>query len=190
MPEKSGEWTGIRIARPLRLSVTLPESDTEAFLTAVGLARRAPVFETLGAGPERSFRATFPDAIQALDVVIRLIGEASQCPGVRVTVGDREIISLPRFWSTLICYQESLAEPNPQEHCLRFSVRLTEFAGCPDQGCQSPCQFLCTRCVSLAKEKGSRSIQAQLAELARQAEVDWCPNLALPIHLPGSPEPA
>lgn len=186
MPEKGGGGIRVRNTRPLRLSVALPESDTEAFLTAIGLARRAPVFETLGSGTERSFRATFPDAFQALDVVIRLIGEASQCQGVRVTIDEREIASLPRFWSALICYQESLAEPNPHDHCLRFSARLTEFGGCPDQECLSPCQFLCTRCVSLAKEKGGRSIQAQLADLARQAEVDWCPNLTLPGLASGS----
>jgi hypothetical protein len=163
----------------LRLVVALPESDTEAFLTAIGLARRAPVFETLGTGAERSYRATFPDVIQSLDVAIRLVGEASQCPGARVTIEDREVASLSRFWSALLCYRESLAEPNPPDHCLRFSARLTQFAGCPDQACQSPCQFLCTRCVSLAQDRSGPSILEQLKELAREAEVAWCPNLRL-----------
>jgi hypothetical protein len=163
----------------LRLVVTLPESDSEVCLAAIGLARRAPVFETLGIGGERAYRATFPDVIQSLDVAIRLVGEASQCPGARVMIEDREVASLSRFWSALLCYRESLAESNPSDHCLKLSTRLAQFAGCPDQTCQSPCQFLCTRCINLAPDRSGRKVLEQLKELAREAEVDWCPNLRL-----------
>lgn len=177
MPEKGRGRVTARNAGPLRLSVALLESDTEAFLTAIGLARRAPIFETFGAGPERSYRATFTDMARSLDVVIRLIGEASRCQGAQATIDDQEITSLPRFWSALICYQESLSEADPRKHCLRVSARLNQAGGCPDESCASPCQFLCTRCLGLSPGKGGASIKTQLKELARQAEVAWCPNL-------------
>jgi hypothetical protein len=179
MPEKGRGRVAAGNAAPLRLSLVLPESDSEAFLTAIGLARRAPIFETFGTGTERSFRATFTDMARSLDVVIRLIGEASRCQGAHATIDEREVASLTRFWSALICYQESLAEPNPHEHCLRFSAKLNQFSGCPDQTCLSPCQFLCTRCLGFVNDQKGRSIRAQLTDLARQAEVDWCPNLGL-----------
>jgi hypothetical protein len=168
---------------PLRLSLVLPESDTEAFLTAIGLARRAPIFETFGTGTERSYRATFTDVAQSLEVVIRLIGEASQCQGAHATIDDREVLSLTRFWSALICYQESLAEPNPLDHCLRQSARVSDVSGCPDRSCVTHCQFICTRCLELTIESGSPPIATQLRAMARRAEVDWCPNLGFSDRL-------
>ena len=179
MPERGRGRAGARNARQLRLSVAVPESDTEAFLTAIGLARRAPIFETFGTGAERSYRATFTDVTQSLDVVIRLIGELSRCRGAQATIDDQEIMSLPRFWSALICYQESQAEADPRQHCLRVSARLNHAGGCPDESCVSPCQFLCTRCLGLSPGKRSLSMKTQLKDLARQAEVAWCPNLGL-----------
>jgi hypothetical protein len=189
MPGKGGVRAGAGTARPLRLSVTVPESDTEPFLVAMGLARQAPIFETFGAGADRSYRATFTDMTRSLDVVIRLIGEASRCRGGRATIDDQEIASLPRFWSALICYQESLAEADPRKHCLRVSTRLNHAGGCPDESCASPCQFLCTRCLDLSSGKGGTSVKTRLKELARQAEVAWCPNLGLPDRLPVSHAP-
>jgi hypothetical protein len=171
---------------PLRLSVVLPESDTEAFLTAVGLARRAPIFETFGTGADRAYRATFANLAQSLDVAIRLIGEASRCPGARATIGDREVESLTRFWSALICYQESLEERNPLDHCLRQSARVSDVSGCPDRSCVTHCQFICTRCLELTVESGSPPIATQLRAMARQAEVDWCPNLSFQTKRPAS----
>ena len=194
MPERGRGRPGARNARPLRLSVAVPESDTEAFLTAIGLARRAPIFETFGTGAERSYRATFTDVIQSLDVVIRLVGELSWCQGAHATINDRKVMSLTRFWSALICYQESLEEQNPLDHCLRQSARVSDVSGCPDRSCVTHCQFICTRCLELAVESGSPPIATQLWAMARRAEMDWCPNLNFSDHplIPrraGLPEP-
>ena len=167
------------MGQPIRVCVVIPESEAEAFSQALVLARKAPIWEIKGAGKGKTQTAIFPDLTDSLAVVVPLIGELTNLPGARVTIDEREVSSLTRFWTALICYQESLAEPNPHEHCLRFSARLNQFGGCPDQTCLSPCQFLCTRCIGLTTGKGGRSLEAQLADLARQAEVDWCPNLGL-----------
>lgn len=167
------------MGQPIRVCVVFPESEAEAFSHALVLARKAPILESKGEGKGKTQTAIFPDLTASLAVVVPLIGELTNLRGARVTIDEREVSSLTRFWTALICYQESLAEPNPHEHCLRFSTRLNQFGGCPDQTCLSPCQFLCTRCIGLATGKGGRSLEAQLADLARQAEVDWCPNLGL-----------
>lgn len=164
---------------PIRVCIVIPESEAEAFSHALVLARKAPILETKGDGKGKTQTAIFPDLTASLATVVPLIGELTNLHGARVTIDERQVSSLTRFWTALICYQESLAEPNPHEHCLRFSARLNQFGGCPDQTCLSPCQFLCTRCIGLATGKGGRSLEAQLADLARQAEVDWCPNLEL-----------
>ena len=169
------------MGQPIRVCVVIPESEAEAFSQALALARKAPILETKGEeGKGRTQTAIFPDLTASLGTVVSLIGELTNLPGARVTVDEQKVASLTRFWTALICYQESLAEPNPHAHCLRFSARLNQFGGCPDQTCLSPCQFLCTRCIGLATGKGGRSLEAQLTDFARQAEVDWCPNLRLP----------
>ena len=168
---------------PIRVCVVIPESEAEALSQVLVLARKAPILETKGDRQGRTQTAIFPDLAASLATVVPLIGELTNLPGARVTINEREVSSLTRFWTALICYQESLAEPNPHDHCLRFSARLNQFGGCPDQTCLSPCQFLCTRCIGLAQGKSGASLEAQLKELARQAEVDWCPNLGFSDHL-------
>lgn len=167
------------MGQPIRVCAVIPESEAEAFSHALVLARKAPILEFKGDGKGKTQTAIFPDLTDSLAVVVPLIGELTNLPGARVTVDEREVSSLTRFWTALICYQESLDEPNPHEHCLRFSARLNQFGGCPDQTCLSPCQFLCTRCIGLTQGKSGASLEAQLKDLARQAEVDWCPNLGL-----------
>lgn len=39
------------------------------------------------------------------------------------------------------------------------------------------CQFICSRCVGLSRDRPVGPAPIQLMELARQAEVDWCTNL-------------
>jgi hypothetical protein len=84
---------------------------------------------------------------------------------------------LTRFWSALLCYQESLDGLDARSYCASKSAKLSNVAGCPDRTCLSHCQFICTRCLGVERDRGAESVQAQLQELAVQAEVDWCPNL-------------
>jgi len=170
----------------LSLRVSIPKSDAEELPVLLHLAQQATVFELDTHAAVPAYTAVFTDVTGSLDQVIRLVGKAVLCPGVRMEIRGRRVASLDRFLSTLLCYQESLAEPNPRDHCLRYSARLNQFSGCPDQTCLRPCQFLCTRCVGLAKDKHGASLEAQLKEFAVQAEVDWCPNLGLSDCLPTS----
>ena len=164
----------------LRLSVRIPESDDESFPAALSLLRTAPMFEIRSDGPSRVYLATFPDLVESLGQVIRLVGEFVRIAGVQVAINDQRVHSLIRFWSVLLCYQESLDAPNPQDHCLRKSARVSDVAGCPDRACVSHCQFLCTRCLELTHESGSPPVTTQLLVMAREAEAYWCPNLMLP----------
>lgn len=173
---------------PVRLIIQFPTSAGESCPVLLGLARRASNFSVMGEGGEACYQATFADVTESLDQVIELVGEALKCPEARVTVNGRTVSSLIRFSSTLLCYRESLAETNPRDHCLRYSARLNQFSGCPDQTCLRPCQFLCTRCVGLVKDARGASLEAQLREFAIQAEVDWCPNLGV-SDLIDAPEP-
>ena len=168
---------------PLTLRVFIPESDAEEFPALLRMARQATVFEYDAHVAAPAYTATFTDMTQSLEHVVQLVGESVRCPGVRIEIQGRPVASLIRFWSALLCYRESLDEPNPHDHCLRFSARLNQFGGCPDQTCLSPCQFLCTRCIGLAQGKSGASLEAQLKGLARQAEVDWCPNLGFSDRL-------
>ena len=168
---------------PPRLSIAFCESDTEAFLSVLGLARRAPIFESLETGAGRLYRATFADVTQSLGLVIQLVDEAIKCQSAQATINDQAVRSLTRFWSALICYQESLAEPKPRDHCLYHSARLSDYAGCPARSCMVPCQFICTRCLGLFREQGVPPSSSQLIAIAQQAEVEWCPNLRLPSPL-------
>ena len=165
---------------PIGLTIRFPASAGEEAPALVGLARHASNFTTSGEGDQAWYEATFADVTESLDQIIQLVGEALKCPEARVTINGRTVSSLIRFSSTLLCYRESLAEPNPHDHCLRHSARLNQFSGCPDQACLRPCQFLCTRCIGLVKETRGASLEAQLKAFAIQAEVDWCPNLGFP----------
>jgi hypothetical protein len=164
----------------MSLTVRIPESDTERCPTARILAMLAPAFHTEGEGAERVYVATFTDLTEDLDPAVRLISEAINLPGIRVTVNGRPVGNLTKFWSALLCYRDSLREPDPQAYCARLAGRLSSLSGCPDRTCVSHCQFICTRCLGVVRETGAPPISTQLRAIAAQAEVDWCPNLTLP----------
>lgn len=167
---------------PIALIIRFPATACEEAPALAAVARRASNLSVIGEGDRALYEATLNDVSESLDAAIRLVGEAQNCRDARATVGGRPVSSLPRFLSTLLCFRESLGEPDPHNHCLRYSARLNQFSGCPDQTCLSPCQFLCTRCLGLAQGKGGPALIAQLKDIARQAEVDWCPNLRFSDH--------
>jgi hypothetical protein len=164
----------------MHLTVRIPESDAAEISTARILARLAPEFHTEGKGPALAHVATFANLPDDLDPAVRLIGEAINLPGVQVVVNSRPVVSLSKFWSALLCYRDSLREPDPQVYCARLAARLSSLSGCPDRTCVSHCQFICTRCLGVARETGAPPLSAQLRTIAVQAEVEWCPNLKLP----------
>lgn len=163
------------------LSIWIPESDDMAAQAALSLARQAPACRILtGQGARRTHLAVFADLPRSLDLAVRLFGEAINLPAVRATINGRPVENLTKFWTALICYHESLGEQDPQAYCLRRTGRLGKIDGCPDRACLTHCQFICTRCLQIVRESGALPASAQLQTIARQAEVEWCPNLTLP----------
>lgn len=137
----------------------------------------ACVVEAEEEGPD--YVAVFDDFPQSVDLVIRLIDGACDLRDVRIMVDARPIVSRMKFHSALQCYRESLCAPNPEVYCAQQAKKVGENGGCPDRACVSHCQFICSRCLGVARERGAPPISVQLMEIARQAEVDWCPNLRI-----------
>lgn len=165
----------------MRLNLWLPEKELREVPAALNLARVAPVFrQAMSDAGERGYVAEFSDMLESLHVVVLLIEHAVKLTRVRITVNDRPVARPIQFWSALLCYWESLAETDPRAYCLRRSARLSDVSGCPNQACLSHCQFICTRCLGVVHERGAPPVGIQLLDIARQAEVDWCPNLKLP----------
>ncbi|MBM4121228.1 MAG: hypothetical protein FJ249_01370 [Nitrospira sp.] len=163
------------------LTVWIPESSAATATLALGLARMAPTFDSVQSEDgTRVYFAAFADISQTLDLAVRLIGEVINIPGVHATINGRHVRNFNLFWSALLCYRDSLREPDPVAYCAQVSTRLGDLSGCPDRGCLSHCQFICTRCLGVVRETGAPPISTQLREIAVQAEVDWCPNLTLP----------
>jgi hypothetical protein len=164
----------------MNLVVHIPATAGESHPDVLALARLAPSFTIEGIGPKKAAIAIFSDLPCSLDLAVRLVGEVVTIPGAHASINTRPVVSLMRFWTALLCYAESLAEPDPHMHCLRVSGRLSGESGCPNDTCVSHCQFICTRCLGVVRERGAPPIGLQLRDIARQAEVEWCPNLRLP----------
>ncbi len=164
-----------------KLSIWLPEDAANHAPALRNLANVAPVFDYVERSDEGAgYRAEFPDLTEFLHVIVMLMEEAVKLPGLRLTVNDRPVARPTQFWSTLLCYWESQAEPDAEDYCLRRSARVSDVSGCPDRACLTHCQFICTRCLDLAHDRGVPPMGSQLLEIARRAEVEWCPNLKLP----------
>lgn len=161
----------------MNLIVCISEYRVESFPDVLMLAKLAPTFTVEGHGQYRTCVAIFADVPRSLDLAVRLIGEVINIPGVCVSIDGRQVRNLTRFWSALLCYHESLDEPDVRSYCASKSAKLSDVAGCPDHTCLSHCQFTCTRCLDVERDRGAESVHAQLQELAVQAEVDWCPNM-------------
>lgn len=164
----------------MHLSVRISQPKVEASPAILNLVRAAPI-HVEGEGKAKAYVATFANLPHSLDLAVRLIGEVVDLPDALVVMNGRRVANLTRFWSVLICYRDSLREPDPEAYCLRRSARVSDVSGCPDRTCLSHCQFICTRCLQVIRESGAPPVSAQLLAIARQAEVDWCPNLRLPL---------
>lgn len=164
----------------MRLVLRIPQSESETLPLVLSLARSAPKFRLETDGRSPAYIAIFPDLSLSFDLVERLIVAASELPDVQSSIDGRPVDGLTKFLNVLRCYRESLAVLDPQAHCASRAARVGDVGGCPDRTCVSPCQFICSRCLGVARELGAPPISVQLREIARQAEVEWCPNLRLP----------
>ncbi|MEK9139413.1 MAG: hypothetical protein AAB308_00025, partial [Nitrospirota bacterium] len=126
-----------------------------------------------------SYVALFDDFPKSVEIVVRLIEEAWDLRDVHITLEGRPVASRINFYVALRCYHESLGTPDAKAYCLQQAAKVGTDGGCPDRSCVSHCQFMCSRCVGVSRHPGASLIPTQLLDMARQAEVDWCPNLRI-----------
>lgn len=163
----------------MRLTISIPEAQTVDAPAVLRLIRMTPAYEVEAQEQGPAYVACFDDFPQSVDIVARLVEGACDLRDVRMTVDARPIVSGTKFYSALLCYRESLGVSDVEAHCARQAAKVGENGGCPDRSCASHCPFICSRCVRVAYERGAPPISVQLWEIARQAEVDWCPNLRI-----------
>jgi len=162
----------------VRLSIAIPEAqvvDAPALLRRIRMAQVSDIEADDDQGP--TYVACFEDFPQSVDVVAQLIWESADPNGIRITIDGRPVASPVKFYNALLCYRESLGAPDAAAYCAQQAARVGDAGECPDRACLSHCQFICSRCVGLLRDRDAPPISTQLLELARQAEVDWCPNL-------------
>lgn len=123
--------------------------------------------------------ALFEDFPTSAEPVTRLIEEAWDLRDVRILLEERPVASRINFYIALRCYHESLGAPDAAAYCRRQSAKVGADGECPDRSCVSHCQLICSRCVAISRDRQAAAIQTQLIDLARHAEVDWCPNLRI-----------
>jgi hypothetical protein len=161
----------------VHLTIAIPEAQLFEAPAVLRLIRMAPAYEVVAEEQGPAYVALFEDFPQSVDLVARLIEETWDLREVLITVGVRPVLSRTKFYNALLCYRESLGTPDPEAYCARQAAKVGEAGGCPDRTCLSHCQFICTRCMRVARERGAPPMLVQLQGIARQAEVDWCPNL-------------
>lgn len=162
----------------MRLSIAIPEAHILAAPAVLRLIRMAQASEMESdddQGP--TYVAYFEDFPQSVDVITQLIWESADPQGIRITVDGRPIANPVKFYNALLCYRESLGAPDAAAHCAQQAARVGDAGECPDRACLSHCRFMCSQCVAVSRDQGAPVISTQLLELARQADVDWCPNL-------------
>lgn len=163
----------------MRLTIAIPESQIVEAPAVLRLVRMAPACEVEADEEGPAYVARFDDFPQSVDLAARLIEGACDLRGVRITVDAQPVLSRTKFYNALLCYRESMGVPDQEAYCARQAAKVGEAGGCPDRACMSHCQFMCSRCLGVAREQGAPPISVQLQAIARQAEVDWCPNLRM-----------
>lgn len=163
----------------MRLTIAIPESHLVAAPAVLRLIRMAQASDMEADDQGPSYVARFEDFPQSADVVACLIEWVWDLQDIRITVDGRSVVSPVKFYNALLCYQESLGAPDTAAYCAQQAAKVGDAGACPDRACLFHCQFICSRCLGLARERGAPPISVQLQGIARQAEVDWCPNLRI-----------
>ncbi|MDF0675628.1 MAG: hypothetical protein P0120_14995 [Nitrospira sp.] len=163
----------------MRLSIAIPEAQVVEAPALLRLVRMAPACDVEADEGGTLYVALFDDFPTSAEIVARLIEEAWDLHDVRITLDDRAVVSRINFYIALRCYHESLSAPDAVAYCLQQSAKVGADGGCPDRSCLSHCQFICSRCVGISRDRPASPVPIQLIELARHAEVDWCPNLSI-----------
>lgn len=161
----------------MHLSIAIPEAQVVDAPTLLRLIRMAPVCDAEGDEQGAEYVAAFDDFPTSVEIAVRMIEEAWDLRDVHITLGGRPVVSRINFYAALRCYQESLGAPDVKAYCLQQAETVGADRGCLERSCLSHCRFICSRCVGVSHDQGAPPIASQLLEVARRAEVDWCPNL-------------
>lgn len=143
------------------------------------LMRAASACEVEAVEQGSAYVACFDDFPQSVDAVARLIEGTWDLEDICITVDRRPVVSPVKFYNALLCYRESMGVPDAVAYCALQASSVGGAGECPDRACLSHCRFICSRCLGLAHEQGAPPLPVQPQEIARQAEVDWCPNLRI-----------
>jgi hypothetical protein len=163
----------------MRLTLLIPGAEAGDCPELCRLMKAAPVTYAEREAGKRTCVVHFPNLPETIDLALQLIAAIVDMPGVKAVMNDRPIANVGKFWSALNCYRDSLAVVDVVAYCARRAARVGEAGACPDQACLSHCQFICTRCLQVSRERGAAPVSQQLRQIAIQAEVEWCPNLRL-----------
>ncbi|MEK6787051.1 MAG: hypothetical protein AABY61_16375 [Nitrospirota bacterium] len=163
----------------MHLSIAIPEAQVVEAPALLRIVRMAPACDVEADEQGASYVALFDDFPKSVEIVARLIEEAWDLRDVRITLDSRPVASRINFYAALRCYHESLSAPDAAAYCLQQAAKVGTDGGCSDRSCLSHCRFICSRCVGLSRDRGAPPVSIQLLELARRAEVDWCPNLRI-----------
>ena len=163
----------------MHLSIAIPEAQVVEAPAVLRIVRMAPACDVEADEQGASYVALFDDFPKSVEIVARLIEEAWDLRDVRITLDSRPVASRINFYAALRCYHESLSAPDAAAYCLQQAAKVGTDGGCSDRSCLSHCRFICSRCVGLSRDRGAPPVSIQLLELARRAEVDWCPNLRI-----------
>lgn len=161
----------------MRLTIAIPETQMVEAPALLRLVRMAPACDVEAGEQVALYVARFDDFLTSVEVVARLIEETWDLRGIRITLEGRQIVRRVNFYVALRCYHQSLGAPDAAAYCLQQSAKVGAGRGCPDRSCASHCQFICSQCVGVARDQGMQLVPMQLLEIARYAELDWCPNL-------------
>jgi len=163
----------------VHLSIAIPEAQVTDAPSLLRLVRMAPACEIEAGEQGALYVALFDDFPKSVGIVAQVIEEAWDLRDVHITLEGKPVVHRINFYIALRCYHESLGASNPAAYCHQQSAKVGTDRGCPDRSCVSHCQFICSRCVGVSRYRDARPISIQLRDLARQAEVDWCPNLRI-----------
>lgn len=163
----------------MRLTIAIPEAQVVEAPTLLRIVRMAPACDIEAGEQGAAYVAVFEDFPKSVEIVVRLIEEAWDLRDVQITLGARPVVSRINFYVALLCYRGSLGVPDAEAYCFQQAAKVGTDGGCPDRSCLSHCQFMCSRCVGLSRHQGASPMPVQFMDMARAAEVDWCPNLRI-----------
>lgn len=164
----------------MRLSIAIPEAqllEAPAVLQLIRKAQACDMEADDDQGP--TYVAYFEDFPQSVDVITQLIEESRDPHRIRITVDGRPVLDPVTFYQSLLCHRASHRASDPVDYCIQQSARGDLDGGCPDQSCVSHCPFICSQCVGIRSHRDAPPTPTRVLEMARQADVDWCPNLRI-----------